>query len=282
VHLLRTRNANAPLPDSPNLRPQPAQGPILEYESAGRSQRHEFVVALQGDLSNKLSFYSSYRLAFAHSDTDSPNTAPANSYDLSTEFGRAETDQRHQFYFEAYVGLPWGLQLSPNIYIASGGPFNITTGNDDNADTLFTDRPAFANASDPRAIITRFGVFNPHPQSGDMIIPRNFGRGPGEVSVDLNLSKTFTFGASSNGTVEEGKGESSVRAPGQSSGHGSFRFARGLRDRHYSLTFSMDAYNLLNHTNFGEFNGVITSPLFGRANRADKPRRINLGVRFVF
>ncbi len=271
VHLLRTRNTNAPLPNSPNQRPLPAQGPILQYESTGRSKRHEFVAALQGDLSEKVSFNGSYRLAFAHSDTDSSNSAPANSYDLSTEFGRAKTDQRHRFYFEANVELPWHVYLSPNIYVASGAPFNITTGSDDNADTLFTDRPAFANAGDPGAIVTRFGVFNPNPQPGNAIIPRNFGRGPGEVSVDLNLSKTFSFGASSNSTGEQGKGES----PARRSGH-------RLRDRDYSLNFSVDVYNLLNHTNFGEFEGVITAPLFGRANSAEKPRRINFGVRFGF
>jgi len=283
VHLLRTRNVNAPLPDSPNLRPLPAKGPILQYESTGKSTRHEFVVTLQGDLSEKLSFNGSYRLAFARSDTDSSNSAPANSYDLSKEFGRAKTDQRHRFYFEANVELPWRVYLSPNIYIASGAPFNITTGSDDNADTLFTDRPVFANASDPGAVITRFGIFNPHPQPGNTIIPRNFGRGPGEVSVDLNLSKTFTFGASSNSTAEKGKGDSSIPEGGRTGARRfSQRFGHHFRDRNYSLTFSVDAYNLLNHTNFGEPDSVITAPLFGRANSAEKPRRINLGVRFSF
>src|SRR5260370_12479870 len=201
VHLLRQRNVNAPLPDSSNLRPLPAQGPILEYESTGISKRHELVVALRGDFNAKLSVNGSYRLAFARSDTESPTTTPANSYDLSTEFSRAATDQGHQFYFEAYIALPWRVSLSPNIYVASGGPFNITTGSDDNGDTLFSDRPAFANASAPGAIITRFGVFNAHPQRGDAIIPRNFGRAPGEVSMNLNLSKTLGFGLSSASTA---------------------------------------------------------------------------------
>jgi hypothetical protein len=272
VHLLRTRNINAPLPGLPNVRPAPALGPILQYESSGRSQRHEFGVSVQGDFSERLSYNASYRLAFAHSDTDSANSAPANSYDLSTEFGRTQTDQRHRFYFEAYAELPWRVRLAPSLTVASGAPSNITTGSDDNSDTLFTDRPGFANAGDPGAIVTPFGIFNPQPLAGDRIIPRNFGQGAGEVSLDVNLSKTFDFGGSSNSTDEPGKVESSAREANRVR----------LRDRNYSLTFSVDIYNVLNHTNFGEFIGVITSPLFGRANSAEKPRRINLEVRFSF
>jgi hypothetical protein len=119
---------------------------------------------------------------------------PADSYDLQSEFGRSDFDQRHQFYFESYVALPLGIAVSPNLFIASGAPFNITTGADDNGDTLFSDRPAFAVAGDANAIRTPFGIFNPRPQAGDKIIPRNFGRGAGEISLNLNVSKTFGFG----------------------------------------------------------------------------------------
>src|SRR5207302_1258605 len=120
LHLLRTRNVNAALPGSTD-RPLPTLGPLLQYESSGRSKRHQFV-------------------------------------------------------FDADFLLPWHIRLSPDIYVASSAPFNITTGSDDNGDTLFTDRPAFAKAGDAGAIVTRFGIFNPHPQPADAIIPRNFGR----------------------------------------------------------------------------------------------------------
>jgi hypothetical protein len=279
MHLLRTRNVNAPLPGAPDFRPLPTQGPILQYESTGVLKRHEFSVALNGDLSKRFTFYCSYRLAFAHSDTDGATTAPSNSYDLSTELGRSALDQRHQFYFEAYVALPWGVQLSPNVYLASGAPFNITTGSDNNGDTLFTDRPAFALAGDPGAVVTPFGIFNPNPQPGDPIIPRNYGRGPREVSVNLDLSKTFSFGLPADNAAEEATGGDSNRSQRERNGR---RFFQRLSDRRYGLTFSVDVFNLLNHTNFGEFNGVVTSPLFGRPNRANDARRINLGVSLSF
>jgi hypothetical protein len=40
--------------------------------------------------------------------------------------------------------------------------------------------------------------------------------------------------------------------------------------------------NLLNHTNYAPFNGVLTSPFFGTANRALPKRRITLSVRYDF
>jgi len=279
VHLLRTRNINAPLTSGLDVRPFPAQGPILQYESTGLLKRHELSVALTANPSNRFTFYGSYRLAFTRSDTDGATTAPANSYDLSNEFNRSATDQRHQFYLETYLAIPLGVDLVANVFAASGAPFNITTGNDDNGDTLFTDRPAFAKVGDPTAIATPFGVFNPNPQSSDTIIPRNYGRGAGEVSVNLNLSKTFDFGLPSASSAAETAGVEPTKAQRHRNGHGPLQ---RLADRRYGLTFNLDVSNLLNHTNFGEFNTVVTSPLFGRPNRANDARRIHLGVSFSF
>ena len=42
------------------------------------------------------------------------------------------------------VRLPWEVRVNPFVILSSGRPFNITTGRDNNGDTLFTDRPAFA------------------------------------------------------------------------------------------------------------------------------------------
>jgi hypothetical protein len=274
VHLLRVRNINATLPNTNNERPNPDLGPVLQYESSGNSRRQEFVTALYGDLGNRFNFYGSYRLTFAKSDTDGAKTAPADSYNLTSEYGYSKADQRHQFYFETYTKLPLGIYFSPNVFIASGAPFNITTGRDDNGDTLFTDRPAFANPGDAGAIRTTFGWFNPNPHSGDRIIPRNFGRGENQISLNLNASKTFVFGS------ETDNRNAPANQRNCSAGF-SQRFRCGL-DRRYGLTFSADVYNVLNHTNFSEFNNILTSPQFGRPNRAADARRLQLGVSLSF
>jgi hypothetical protein len=64
----------------------------------------------------------------------------------------------------------------------------------------------------------------------------------------------------------------------------------------YNLTFSVTVSNILNHTNLGQYNGVLTSSFFGRANRSGGggfgggffgggnggARRVDLGLRFNF
>ena len=48
------------------------------------------------------------------------------------------------------------------------------------------------------------------------------------------------------------------------------------------MTFFLNVQNLLNHTNYSNYSGVLTSPYFGLANSALNPREVELGVRFTF
>lgn len=49
-----------------------------------------------------------------------------------------------------------------------------------------------------------------------------------------------------------------------------------------TLTFSVNMQNVLNHANYRNYSGVLTSPFFGRPTAANNPRQIELGVRFNF
>jgi len=200
VHLLRTRNINAPtgFTDGSLVFPFPGEGPILEYESTGLSTRNQFMVNVRTGFSQRLTLGATYTLASTHNNTDGANSNPANPYDLSTEWGRAGGDVRHNFFLFSSVTAPWGLRINPLLNMRSGAPFNILTGRDNNRDNQYTDRPSFANPGDPGAIVTPWGTFNPNPLPGEKIIPRNFGEGPGFVSVNIGISKTFGFGTPSN------------------------------------------------------------------------------------
>jgi hypothetical protein len=60
---------------------------------------------------------------------------------------------------------------------------------------LFTDRPGFAsNPNQPGVMVTPFGIFNPTPVSGAVIIPHNDGKGSSFATVNLRLSRTSGFG----------------------------------------------------------------------------------------
>ena len=50
----------------------------------------------------------------------------------------------------------------------------------------------------------------------------------------------------------------------------------------YRMEFYLQAFNLLNHTNLGVFNGVLVSPYFGQPTSALPPRRMEVGLRLNF
>ena len=298
--VLRSRNVNAPLPGT-GLRPSPDLGNIFQYESTGRFDQQQLIVSVNNRFSRLFSVSANYVLNRARSDTDGLGTFPINQYDLSGEFGPSLQDVRHRLtIFGSINALPWGIRLSPFITAYSGRPFNITLGRDLNGDTLFTERPAFADAQTTPAdlVETPFGDFDRNPKPGQTIIPRNYGRGPSFMTVNLRISKTFGFGPeAANAGAGGGRGG---RGGGGGGGRGGFRGGRGgdnsegTRSR-YNLTLSANIQNLFNNTNEGIPVGNLNSLFFGRSlssagsfgrggggGQTAGNRRIELQLRFSF
>jgi hypothetical protein len=309
LHVLRSRNINAPLPGT-LVRPLGNVGNIFQYESSGRFNQNQLIVNFNTRLSPKFSMFGTYVLNFAKGDTDGVNTFPANQYDLSREYGRSSIDVRHRFTVGGGInGLPWKLRLNPLIIANSGRPFNITIGRDTNGDTLFTERPALATAtSKPGVVPTRFGLLDPNPTADQLIIPRNFATGPGFFSVNLRISRSFGLGpeivvtrrgggAGARGGAGRGGGRGrggGVAGRGGGGGGGLGGETADGPARRYNLTLSVNVQNLLNHTNLGNPIGNLSSPLFGQSiqtsggsgaggiNQSAGNRRIELQARFSF
>jgi Carboxypeptidase regulatory-like domain len=310
LHLLRSRAINAPLPGTfvpgvldSGVRPFGNQN-IFQYESSGRFNQNQFIVNVQNRFSRSSTIGAYYVFSKANSDTDGPGTFPANSFDLSGEYGRSSLDVRHRFVMFGNFRAPWGVSLSPFIIAMTGRPFNIIIGQDLNGDTLFTERPAFAtDLTKPDVVVTRFGAFDPNPTASELIIPRNFGDGPGSFTVNLRLSKTFGFGneVSAGSSPQENRrgGGGLPGAIGMGGRGGGER--RGVSNnsgetgKRYNLTFSLNFQNLLNHTNPANPIGNLSSQLFGIStssggnfggfgglNSNAYNRRIEAQVRFSF
>lgn len=244
-HVIRARDINAPLPGSitvanpGGVRPFGNIGEIYQYESSGTFKQNQLFIGFNNRFSRALTFFSSYSLSKSTNDTDGQGSSlfPANSYDLTGEFGRASFDIRHRFTFAGTINLPWWqLSLNPFILATSGRPFNITTGQDTNGDRLFTERPSFAPAgvdcAHPAAniVCTQFGNFNLRPAPGEALIPRNFGEGPGFISVNMRISKTWNFGSlhsASAANSREGQGQAGQRGAGGAGGGGGGRGEAG-------------------------------------------------------
>lgn len=320
LHVLRTRPINAPLPGTfipgdpasgirplncadfipPDINPA-TRCNIFEYESTGRYNQNQFIVNLNSRFNRNITMNAYYVLAKANSDADGSGSLPANPYDFSTEYGRASGDIRHRFVMTGNIRTLWGISLNPFVIVQSGRPFNITLGRDINGDTFNTERPSFAPAGvncDDGANFkcTPFGNFKLTFAPGDKMIPRNFGEGPGSTTVNLRVSKTWSFGSEGGNTGQQGQGRQGQGQQGQGneqrgmmggggmrpggggpggpggggmggmrgSGGGGFGGGGGGTGR-YNLTFSVNFQNLLNHVNFNNPVGNIGSDLFGQS-----------------
>lgn len=266
LHMLRSRNINAPLPETftpdvagSGVRPFGNAGEIFEYESSGRFNQEQLVINAVQRFRNEMSLWATYVLSKATSDTDGADTFPLNTYNLSTEYGNSALDARHSLYVGGWIAAPWRISVNPLIILRTGTPFNMTTGRDTNGDTLYTERPAFAaNPSSSSAIVTPFGAFDLSPDPGQELIPRNYGRGPGFFTVNLGLSRAFTFGTESNAAAR-------TESP-RKNGHWANGRGRGwFMKRNYTLTFAVQMENIFNHTNSGLPIGNLGSPLFGQS-----------------
>jgi hypothetical protein len=182
----------------------------------------------------------------ATSDTDGRTTLPADGSRLDEEFGPAGAERAHAANIGAHFTLPGQLFVSPYVMAASGQVFNITTGLDNNGDGVFADRPAIVSPGTPGAIQTAYGSLLADRPADALIAPRNFGRDPAMLRLDLRVARSFS---SPTGA---------------------------------SFVVAANVENLLNHANFEGVNGVVTSPSFGQPKRAGTPRRVNLAASFSF
>jgi len=271
VHLYRSRNINAPLPGTLE-RPDPSQGNILQLESTGLSTFKGLTIGLRQRLTPTLNIFTSYTFSSSFRDTDGAFSLPANNYDLRGEWGPSSDNQRNHFSFGLNGKLPWNIAVNTMVRANSGRPYNITTGFDENGDTITNDRP--------------FGVGH------------NSAVGPGLFDTNLNFSKTIALRKEQKveiaGPGNGGPGPGLRARAGGFGGRPGRGFGGGARGGNGggrnggnqaagpTATIFVNVQNLLNHTNFANYSGVLTSPFFGRPNAALNARQIELGVRFNF
>jgi hypothetical protein len=164
THVFRSRNINAPFPGT-DVRPDPNFLNINQVESTAFMRGQALTVTWRGRVGKIFQPYAQYVLSKTTDNASRMFSIPANNYDLRPETGPANEDARHRFNMMGVVTLPRGFQTGLVLWVTSGKPYDITTGLDDNNDTLANDRPA--------------GV------------TRNTGRGPSIAQLDLRLIKSI-------------------------------------------------------------------------------------------
>jgi|SRR5579871_613613 len=310
LHLFRSNDINAPLPGTfdpagPNggVYPFGHPGPIDLMESSGLYNQNQVITNVNTKLKSGVSLFGFYVFNHAQSNTDGISTFPANPYDFRGEYGSAATDVHHRMTVGGSINFRWNIRISPFVTAQSGIPFNVTSGSDLYGTTQYNARPAIATNSSQTGVFTRLGVFDPNPSAGEVPIPRNYGRGPALISMNLRVAKSIGFGggehrsssASSSDSTRGGTGGGGGLVPAAVSGRGLGGLIGTPSTGHrYNLTLSMSIRNLLNHTNAGPIIGDITSPLFGFANQifgaqngegfyeTANNRKLEMQVRFAF
>jgi hypothetical protein len=245
--LLRTLNRNAPVE---GVRPDPTLGNELELVAAGRSRRRLFNVS-GGYLKPgaRASGFLGYMLTDTRNDGD-PLSVPATAQGLRGEWGPAPDDVRHRVFGFGRARVAKGVSVSGLFRFESGNPYDVTTGFDDNGDSIVNDRPEG--------------------------LSRNAGRGASQLRLDLRLSWTRGFGPErppSGPTahiMRIGDGEGPPDVPGPDA------------NRRFQVSIYVQAFNATNHTNPRAYSGVRTSLFFGQPLAAEPGRRIELGASIGF
>jgi hypothetical protein len=168
-HLFRSRDVNAPLPPLYLGRPNPAYGAIRQVESNGRQNSDSLAVTLRGRVTRWFNGQMQYTLSRVYNDTNGIAWFPANDYDLSGEWGRADFDRRHRFLLLGRVSPGRFVDLGVGLTMNSGGPYTETLGDDIYNNGRGRARPAG--------------------------IGRNTLEGDGFATLDLRASHDVKFGA---------------------------------------------------------------------------------------
>src|SRR5476651_442097 len=221
-HMFRSRDVNAPPPPLYLTRPDPAYGVVREVESNGRQETDSLQVTVRGKVSRWFNGQMQYTLSRGYNDTNGIGSYPANDYDLSGEWARADFDRRHRFNLLGRTGLKL-FDLGVGLSMNSGGPYNETLGLD-----LFNN-----------------GRGRARPDG----VPRNSLETTGFASLDIRASRDLKLGA-----------------------------GKDARE----VTLGLDAFNLLNHVNYGTFVGTLSSPLFGQPVSARSARQLQFSARMKF
>ncbi|HEY4359019.1 MAG TPA: carboxypeptidase regulatory-like domain-containing protein [Acidobacteriaceae bacterium] len=260
IHQFESLNINAPMPGA-GINPLGGPQAVYEYSSDGISNGH--TLSANANL-NVNKFLSAWVFAnFGHQETDTfgTNSFPTNSYNVRQDVGVPTGYSPRQLYSGINAHPGWDTSLNVFLAARSSGYFNITTGQDNNGDSVYNDRPAFATDLTRASVVrTAYGNFDTNPLPGQTIIPFDYGRTDGLVYMEVYFNKNFRFGP-----------RPSVPAPPASHDAPATGRKAELPPQRYRLQVGIGADNLFNHVNPGAPIGVLSSPQFGQIVSMNAP-----------
>lgn len=223
LNIFRSTDANAPTGPSYQLRPNPSYGFVRQIRSNGRQVSNALDITFRGNISRWFTGLAQYTLGRTTNDSGGIAWYPANQYDNTGEYARADFDQLQRFNILGTINEGHWLSLGVAANLYSGTPYTETSGVDSFNTGLLNERPA--------------GVERNSLQAG------------GYANLDLRWSHDIPLHKKSDLT---------------------------------GVTFAVDAFNILNRTNYTTYIGNVQSSFFEQPTSALPARRIQFTIRTKF
>jgi hypothetical protein len=303
VHQLATQNVgyDAQSLGSPN-------GLNYQYFSGGVFNQNQLTVNGRVQTSKRVSLFGYYALSSVHGDTSGNGSFVTTPFHIADDYGRTSFDVRNRLFLGGSITLPKFIQFSPFVIGQSGNPYNVTTGFDNNGDSIFNDRPVLVAAGTPESkTIAGCGTFLSQNAgavpSGAPLAPINDCTGPALFTFNFRLTKTFGFGSSTaKAAAQGGQGGPGGGAPPPGGGRGGpgggggrggpmgFGGGGASTGKRYNVAFGVNVQNLFNNEDLATPVATLTSPQFGHSTQVNgQPyttnsalRRISLQASFNF
>ena len=243
---------------------------------AGGNARYDGMVAtIQHRASQSFTFLANYTWSHCYDLLDNPgafNTvAVQNTNNVKGDYAACGFDRRGIFNsaivatshfplsgWKAFALNNW--EIAPIIRATTGAPFTVTSGQDNSFTALGTDRPNYLGGNiylhthpnsstggltNPNSLdVTKFAE-NPAGTYGNS--PRNYFVGPKLFNIDSSFSRSFPLHEA------------------------------------LALTLRLEAFNALNHPNFGNPSANVFSPTsFGKVSSAAAPRIFQVAAKITF
>ena len=272
---------------------------LYQFQSTGVFREQQIFVNANVRMKS-VSAFGYFSANFVNSNTVGAGFIPTST-DSRVDYGRSSFAQKALTVAGATWSAPYKISVSPFMIARSGTPYNITTGTDVNGDSIYNDRPAFANGvsgncSDASTFTT--------PAAGTAYkeIPINYCSGPAIFTVNLRAARTFGFGpslASKNADPSGQNGGQNGRRggpPGQMGGGGpggggGDRGGRGgmggfggSSGKRYNVTFGIQAQNIFNAVPYAAptATSALTSTQFGKLTQlVGRPFSTNNAIRVI-
>jgi hypothetical protein len=279
--LARGLNVN---PSIDGVRPDPRFANVIDVVSDAASRQHELrfdaninpgaMVPIPSSAPRvswkRVTVFANYTLSSLQNNTDGPfSVSPTGT--LTTEWGPASSsggrssdsnipgiitfgsaattvDIRHRVNMSLNNQIVRNVVCSISVNASSAPPYTLLTGEDNNRDGIFNDRPA--------------GVV------------RNTLRASGQMTVNVLAGYNVAFGHSS-APLPPGIGVFGSGAAAQ------VRSVNAEPAR-YRLQLFVQAQNLTNEANYLGYSGTLTSPFLGKPTTVSGMRKIDFGINFGF